>query len=202
MDSLEERQRLLNDLWSGDYSAAVGSLSAANEYFVELLSNQSDEVNTSGRFVPLVSAWPRFEGALTALFRARSQKSVTLMSAALSVRLHHYRTPRQTWAAIQFFTRIVSSQQWTEQLCADAVLCDPGSPYATAGGISAAVFDNFSMQVGYSSYATSDASKKGYKLDMTNWASVLIPAAAVPGGGLGHPRPGGRLPRAQRARPN
>ena len=182
LDCLEDRQRLLTDLWHGDYGEAVGSLSAANQHFIELLSHQTDAVNTNGRFVPLSTAWPRFEGALTAVFRARSQKSVTLMSAALSVRLHHYRTPRQTWGAIQFFTRIVSSQQWTEQLCADAVLCDPGSPYPTAGGISAAVFDNFSMQVGYSSYSTSDASRKGHKLDMTNWASVLIPAAMVPGG--------------------
>ena len=182
LDSLEERQRLLNDLWSGDYSAAVGSLSAANEHFVELLSNQSDATNTTVRFTPLLSAWPRFEGALTAVFRARSQKTVTLISAALSVRLHHRRTPRQSWDAIHYFSRIVSSQQWTEQLCADALSCDPGAPYTTASGISAAVFDNFSMQVGYASFATSDVTKNGYKLDMTNWASVLIPAAAVPGG--------------------
>ena len=182
LDIVEERQRLLADLWSGDYAAAMGQLSSTNEHFIGLLSHQSDSVNSTARFAPIVSAWPRFEGVLTALFRARSQKTVTLMSAALSVRLLHYRTPRPIWDAVHFISRIVSSPQWTEQLCADALLCAPGPPYPTAGGISAAVFDNFSMQVGYSSYATSDAAKKGYKLDMTNWASIIIPADAVPGG--------------------
>ena len=38
------------------------------------------------------------------------------------------------------------------------------------------------MQVGYASKATSDVEKKGYRLDMTNWASVLLSATAVPGG--------------------
>ena len=149
LDCVEERQRLLADLWSGDYTDAVGELSKANQHFDALLSHQCDNVNMNARFWPLASTWPRFEGVLTSVFRARSQKTVTIMSAALSVRLHHYRTPRPTWDAVHFITRIVSSPQWTEQLCADAVLCSPGAPYETAGGISAAVFDNFSMQVGY-----------------------------------------------------
>ena len=184
MESPEDRQRLLSDLWSGDYSAAVGALTAANVNLVELFSNQSDDVNRSARFKPQISMWPRFEGVLTALFRARSQKTVTLLSAALSVRLHHNRTPRQTWEAIEFFTRVVSSPQWTEQLCADALLCDTGAPYATAGGISAAVFDNFTIQVGYESKSSADAERNGYRLDMTNWASVLLPATSVPAGGV------------------
>ena len=182
MDIAEERQRLLNDLWTGDYRAAVGELSASNQNLVELLSHQSDDVNSTARLTPLVSVWPRFESALTSLFRSRSQKTVTLFSAALSVRLRHNRTPRQTWEAVQFFSKVVSSPQWTAQLCQDALACDPGAPYPTMSGVSAATLDNFSMQVGYQSMVTTDVQSRGYKLDMTNWASILLAASAIPSG--------------------
>ena len=147
---------------------------------VELLEKQTLDDSTSPRFAALHSAWPRWEGTLTALFRARSNRSVPLIVAALSVRFLSYKIPRQVWESISFFTRLVMSPVWTQEICTLAVQHDPGAPYATADGLSAACFDNFTMQVGYGSYATVDSS--GYRLDMTNWASLSLPAAAIPAG--------------------
>ncbi|EOD07262.1 hypothetical protein EMIHUDRAFT_460383 [Emiliania huxleyi CCMP1516] len=59
----------------------TGRFIRANPIQVELFENmQVDEL----------TAWPRFEGVLSCLFRARSQKIVPLETAALSVSFKHY----------------------------------------------------------------------------------------------------------------
>ena len=70
------------------------------------------------------------------------------------------------------------SRTWAEELCDAAVDRDPGPNYPTAEGISAAVFDNLMMNVGYSSFAT--GGQAGIKIEMTNWATLFLPAAAMP----------------------
>ena len=47
-----------------------------------------------------------------------------------------------------------------------------------AEGLTAAVFDNLQMKVGYSGYATSNSD--GRKIEMTNWATIFLPAATMP----------------------
>jgi hypothetical protein len=121
---------------------------------------------------------------LTVLLREKSQKLVPLFVAAMSVRCLHYRVPRHCWDTLTFFTRALMSHAWTEQLCEAAVARDPilqaGRPYPTIDGVSAAVFDNFTITANYGSYATADSS--GTRMDMTNWASALLPATAAPAG--------------------
>ena len=189
----EERAELIRTLWTGDYANAIGAAGGANEHVDLLLKEQTlDDFNlddTDGEVaapsferVPRATkgAWPRFDGVLTLLFRARSIFMVPLMVAALSVRALHYRTPRRLWDAMVDFSRVLMSRSWTESLCEEALANNPGAPYPTAAGMSGAVFDNFTIKVGYGSYATVDST--GTRFDMTNWASVLLPAAAVPAG--------------------
>ena len=158
---------------------------STNQHLVELFGEQAlsdenlDAPETQVHY-NLLSSWPRFEGVLTLLFRARSTHLVPLMVAALSIRALHYQTPRRLWDAISRFCRVLMVRSWTERFCDEAIQQDPGAPYETAGGISGAVFDNFTIKVGYGSYATIDSS--GEKFDMTNWASVLLPAQSVPAG--------------------
>ena len=189
---------LIDRLWTGDYVEAVGSLARSNPHLVQLLLSQSLDDAEVPRFKPRKTAMmPRFEGVLNAVFRERSQKTVPLFAAALSVRLRSYHVPRPVWLAIEHFAaRLVMSPQWTEELCQEAVLRDPGAPYPTASGISAACFDNFTMTIGYGSYHTVESS--GVRWDMTNWASISLPRVAIPnevditaiiqqGGGLSGP---------------
>ena len=121
---------------------------------------------------------PRFEPVLTALFRARSQNFVPLETAALTIAFVHYQVPHAAWDAMAYFTKAVMSRNWAETLCDEAVVRDPGPPYQQAAGMTAAVFDNFMMNVAYGSYATVDSA--GKQLKMTNWATALLPAAAMP----------------------
>ena len=44
--------------------------------------------------------------------------------------------------------------------------------------MTAAVFDNFMIKIGYGSYATQEYAARTFA--MTNWASVFLPAVAVP----------------------
>ena len=61
----------------------------------------------------------------------------------------YYRVPRPAWDATAYFTRCVMSRDWTGALCDLGADRDPGPSYPVAEGISAAVFDNLSIQVNY-----------------------------------------------------
>ena len=61
--------------------------------------------------------------------------------------------------------------------CDEATVRDPGPSYPKASGVTAAVFDNFKMDIGYSSFAVDG--ETGYSMHMTNWATAFLPAAAV-----------------------
>ena len=179
MDNPAGRVALIDKLWSGEYLSAAGRFSEANPELVSILTQQRlDDAEAAPRFRTLQSALPRFEAVLSTLFRARSQKFVPLETAALSLCFLHYQVPHAAWDAITYFTSGVMSRTWTDNICDEALERDPGPTYPTAGGMSAAVFDNFMMKIGYGSYATEG--QAGYQLHMTNWATAFIPATAVP----------------------
>ena len=177
MDKEGEKLRLIGDLWRGDFVSAAGQFTRANPGLTSFFHEQLLDGENGGRMKELRTQ-PRFESVLAALFKARSKNLVTLEAAAMSIQLLHFRTPDVVWQTITHFTRNVMSATWAEDLCEAALPLDPGSPYKVAAGITAAVFDNFMMNVAYGSYATVDSA--GKQLKMTNWATALLPAAAMP----------------------
>lgn len=175
MDDSRQREQLILDLWSGQLEATVGRFSAANPMLVNLFEQQRlNDAEHPPRYRQLQGA-PRFEWVLSALFRSRSSKLITLESAALAVQWMYYRVPSPVWDSIQTFGRTLMSESWVERLCDDAMRLRP--VVESAPGITAAVFDNFCMKIGYSSYHTTEA--HGRRLDMTNWATVYLPPAIV-----------------------
>lgn len=187
MDKPEERYAMVDMLWSGDYEVALGRFCRANPDFINLLEQQCMvglEADSTTAIQPrrpqALNGLPRFESVLSSVFRWRSQRCVPLETAALTIRFAHYRVPRPAWESVSFFSRLVMSREWAEDICELALTRDPGPKYTAveAGAISAAVFDNFTIQVGYGSYATTD--RKGERYDMTNWASVNLPADSAP----------------------
>jgi len=182
MDELAEKHELIKVLWSGEYSAAIGRFSSSNHNLVSLFEHQAMDSREYPRFHELTGQMPRFEHVLSSLFRSRSQKLVPLEVAALSIRFLHYQVPRPVWTAITFFTPAVMSRTWTEELVDLAldVQHNPGCPYVVAEGMSGAAFDNFRHASNHGAYSTTDST--GSTLDMTNWATIFIPASAVPGG--------------------
>ena len=179
------KESLVDALWSSEWVEHVASrFSNANPSLRFLLQQQivDDEPETT-RF-RAIQGQSRWEAVMSAIFRARSQRFVPIETAAMSVMWLYYRVPHPVWNAATYFTKSIMSSQWSEDICDLAMRRDPGPPYPIAeGGITAAVFDNFCMQVGYSSAAT--AGQAGYRLEMTNWATVFLPAAAMPNGFMG-----------------
>ena len=178
-DMAEDRGCMISALWSDTLLSLGSRFSSANPALTALLEGQREEGQLlDNRFTSRAGGRSRWENALTALFRARSQKIIPLETAALSIVWLYYRVPGVVWDGIGYFTRAVMSKTWAETLADEAVDCDPGPQYAVVQQITGAVFDNFQMRVGYSSYAT--ANSAGRKIEMTNWATAFLPASAMP----------------------
>ena len=54
---------------------------------------------------------------MAALFRARSTRLVPIKTAAMTVMWLYYRVPQPVWRAATYFTRVVLSSGWAEDLC-------------------------------------------------------------------------------------
>ena len=178
MSNPASRVAMIDKLWTGEYMSAAGRFTAANPELVSVFTQQGLDDAEAPRFRERGSTVPRFEPVLSALFRARSQNYVPLETAALTLTFVHYQVPHAAWDAMAYFTKAVMGRTWAETVCDEAILRDPGPPYPPAAGMTAAVFDNFMMRIGYGSFATEG--QAGYQLMMTNWATAVLPAAAVP----------------------
>ena len=81
-------------------------------------------------------------------------------------------------AVVVLVTAVVLVASATNALVADAIPRWPGPGYITAPLVSACCFDNFTVQVNYNT--THGTTTQGYRLDMTNWATVHLPIEAAP----------------------
>ena len=179
IDERGDKEQLVQFLWKGDYASAIGRWSHANPSLISLFVEQGvDEMRARPDNIQRVAF--RFESVLMSLFRARSANCVPFEVAALSLLLLHYKVPREAWETIGCLSHAVMSRKWTEELCDLALTMDPGAPYRIATGISASVFDNFMIKVGFGSYSADG--QTGARFWMTNWASASIPHSAIPQG--------------------
>ena len=156
MDQEEERNLLIDALWRGDFVTTLGRFTRMNPDIVSIFENLIDDYSGATPRMRRDTLNPRFEGAISHLVRARSQKRVPIEVAILSITCLHYSVPHFVWQAIAQLTRAIMSWSWTVQLCDDALLRDPGPPYKTASGMTAAVFDNFMICLLYTSDAADD----------------------------------------------
>ena len=174
----EDRVSLISTLWSDAWQGIGSRFVDSNLPLVGLLDGQLlDDDASETRFRPL-QGQSRWEAVIVALFRARSNRRVPIESAALAVMWLYYRVPSPVWEGFSYFSRAVMCRTWAAELCDDAVDMDPGPAYAVAEGITAAVFDNLMMRVNYGAYAA--GGETGHSIEMTNWATVFLPAVAMP----------------------
>lgn len=187
MDDFEAKLEMIDALWGSAWVESVlhSRFTDANPALRYLLEAQRvDGADTAPRFGAL-QGQSRWESAIAAIFRARSQKLVTIEAAAVAIMWQYYRVPGPVWDAMGYFSNVVMGRTWTGELCDMAVKRDPGPSYAVAEGITAAVFDNFMMKVNYGGYAVGGV--VGTKIEMTNWASVFLPSLVMPAGFIGFP---------------
>ena len=182
MDDEQAKERLVDALWSDLWTEGIASrFTDANPALRFLLEQQTvDDDQDETRFRRELQGQSRWEPVMSALFRARSQRLVPIETAALSVMALYYRVPEPVWRTVTYFSRFLMSSTWVRELCDLAMQRDPGPTYPVAEGFTAAVFDNLNMNVAYSSLSVGGTA--GTKLEMTNWATVFIPAAAMPAG--------------------
>jgi len=180
MHNLKDKLDMVDALWRSEWAEGVGTLfTDANPDLTYLLEEQRLDGAADPRF-RAVQGQSRWEATLVALFRARSQNIVPIATAAMSVVWLYYRVPHPVWDAARYFGSHVMCSKWTEEVCDLAVVRDPGPEYAVATGITAAVFDNFQMKVNYGGFSVGGVT--GTKIEMTNWASVFLPASFMPAG--------------------
>ena len=149
-DDPSSRTQLIDALWAGTWVETVARrFTDANPAMTQLLELQMvDDSDTSTRFRD-VQGQSRWEAVMSALFRARSQRLVPVEIAAMSVMWLYYKVPQPIWRATCYFGRSIMSSAWAEELCDLAMQRDPGPTYKIVEGLTAAVFDNLSMQVEY-----------------------------------------------------
>ena len=173
---------LIDDLWSSAWVEGIyDRFTAVNPALTYLLEEQRvDDADAGDNRWRQLQGQSRWEAVFMELFRARSQKWVPASTAAISTMMLYYRVPNPIWDTLRYFGRGVMSRTWTEGLCDLAVSRDPGPAYKVVEGITAAVFDNLNMNVDYSAFMT--GGEAGHKIEMTNWATVFLPASAMPAG--------------------
>jgi hypothetical protein len=77
-----------------------------------------------------------------------------------------------------YFTGVLASVTWAGKFVNIAIQFRPPANYVALPGVAAVVFDNYTRKVNYSSMHTTELF--GFRLDMTNSASVSIPKHLAP----------------------
>lgn len=115
-DNPEDRVRLIQDLWAGKFDTRFGRFTDANPVLVQLFEAlRLDGNEWRGR--EKKTAWPRWEGVLSCMFRARSQKFIPLETAALSVSFLTYHVPHVPWESRMYFTKAIMWPDHGRRLC-------------------------------------------------------------------------------------
>lgn len=181
--STADTERLIRQLWSGEFKQALTSLPLANPEITSVLLSLT-ESNYVPRTETQINSHSRhrenqFEGLFTVLSRMRSINNIPLLTVLLSLRAYRVKASSRFKDALAcFFRGVLLSDEWVERLVARALEMDPGPPYEVLQGIGACIFDNLTIRVAYKSYSTQDST--GYRLDMTNWVKMPLPKQLLP----------------------
>ena len=178
LTNVAEKQRLVQTLWSPNLPLLLhNSLTRANPELCEWLNSQAvDSLDRRHRALRNEETWGRWEGVLSVLVRAHNLRSVPLVTAVISIAFWHHQSPNGIWQPMSTLFRVVLSKSWVKGVLPLARELDPGPAYTVAAGFSIACFDNFTIRAAGGLMTDETV---GERLDMTNWASLAVPAAAV-----------------------
>lgn len=181
-DIAADKVRLAVMLYSPDYSfVCAGHMTGENLELFEILRMATD--NT---YVPTAKrreAYTRrrqakFEGTFSMLYRIRSQKNVTFLSAAIGVESRSAHVPHTYQELLSFFfSGSIQSMEWVEEFIPFALEYQPPCPFDEIPGFGISAFDNLQIRVGYKAFSTEDTRGEttNYTLDMTNWMTFQVP---------------------------
>ena len=177
MDKESDSMQLADALWRGNIENSMNGLRSANAPLVSVLEAQlKNNYHPPPHLRAQAEATKalQLDGTLAHLLRTRSQKCVTLLSAALSVLADASGISEEFWNfTSSFFKGALLSARWTKAFMPLAASRRPPPVAGALEGVVIAVFDNLTMQCDYGGYFK--GGKTGTKLDMTNWLWTTIP---------------------------
>lgn len=178
LDSKEQREALALAMWKTKDVLGEGSMTASNSALASVLqvllrNTYAGSENAEHRTTL------RVESILIDLQRAQSQKRMPLLTARFSCACLRAQLPRKLWEVFSLcFPGLLASHSWTEEFVEFASQRRPPCEYTELPGVGGVLFDNYTRKVLYASKATVE--EHGYLLNMTNWATLCIPAALAP----------------------
>ena len=168
---------LIRLLW-GSQDSSLRPLTDANPALAVLLNRLVDARAIPDPEEPWLASSDRkkvlIESLLCSLLRGGSYFETTVLTARVSVAAYRFHINRDFWQFLHTLgPGILMSHQWTEEVVLSAGKYRPGASYPCVKGVGAVMFDNYSRKILYKSQWT--AADSGYRLDMTNWASMAVP---------------------------
>jgi hypothetical protein len=175
---MSEKLQMVELLWACNFAPLLGELQKANPLITELMMQA-----VSNTYMPddeelfMHKQALKFENLLAAMYRCQNQFKMPLWVVLRSVYAMQHGMHLESWN-IESAVRLLASHRWTKDLIALATKHSPGAPFQSLAFVTAAVFDNFTVKIDYKSLH--DLDHHGYRLDMTNWGSLTIPATTAP----------------------
>lgn len=174
MDKHDDKVQLATLLYSHDYSFLEGRMAQENPELCMLLAMLTDNTYTptpARREIYEIHKRHLYEGLLSSLYRMRSQKCMTFLTAALSIEA--YKTHAATTlidTICCFFRGVTASTEWVADFVPFALKFQPARRHAPIPGFALTAFDNLQIRVGYKAYSTEETkdTSTNYRLDMTN----------------------------------
>ena len=181
MQKAGEKERLANDLWTGNFLNEVVLLRAANPKIVALLEAQisnTREMSTGKQRL--------IDGILLDMCRAQNQHMVPALTAAISLFAQSHAMHRTVHEALSTFHRgALCSETWVHDFLhgghrgwPGALSMRPAPAWETLKGVFVCCFDNLQVKIDYKSYASEG--EVGRTLDMTTWFGTPIPRHLAP----------------------
>jgi hypothetical protein len=173
-----EKIRMVDALWGCSFESAVGSLLAENPDLALMLRGAvSNTYRPDDAELFMVRQDLKLENIIATLYRTQNQKCMPIFIVLRAIYAYHHGMHREGWQ-FESALRLLPSYTWTQELIKIGIKRNPGAPFKALGFVSAACFDNFTVQVNYKSLH--DLDHHGFRLDMTNWGSITVPKAAAP----------------------
>jgi hypothetical protein len=182
----DERKRLIDWLWAGDFSDCTTEILEQNPELAEFIDERTTvarlPTEPRAKAAALRRRRTRHNFLAGVLARNRSRDFVPRHQLLLSIEAHASQMNVRFWDMLSS-VRVLLSRNWVHDLITEAMQSYPGCSYEQLDWVSAAVFDNYTTNFNYDARHTQET--HGCKIDMTNWTTIFLPKATLPHVDLG-----------------
>lgn len=173
-----EKERMLQAIWSVDFTESMVELRNKNPEIISVLRDQIS--NTTPRTEIAIANKERLlDGLLLNIVRGQSIHKMPLLTLAISIMCNSHLVKREVHDSISFLMKgALMAETTVEKYMKEAPAHRPEPQETMIPGVLVATFDNLTMNVAYHAYSIDG--KTGEKLDMTNWFVVRLPQFLAP----------------------